>query len=725
MNFREHEDKRAWILSGLTSLDRFVREDDDFRGNRAYEQKAIGYQHQIVEDGKYRVVFLGAFNVGKSTAINAFLGGDFLPMDVEECTSRLTFIQRGGPLQLAVRLRERAPDSEVAALDALLAGLPASVAGSDDGREIRVTYPNGKPAAMRKSLEPIVTVIADEAYPLLAPLRDKIDEINLFLPSEVLEEDIVFVDTPGVHSVSETRQEITFGIIEHSHLVICFVDSNFAGNIHDLNFIKRIMTLRGRQVFFVLNKADKIDPEEIDIRAAHGPAWSLIQAFKRHGLPDNADIFFLSGYRALRAQQLERGLITLQEVLDDNRISIPTSVADRIRASENPVRDLAAYLMGQSRLPHLKERLLDFLLNENKAGKVLETAAKFVRERAADFVISLQNELNLAKDPTLFDELRKKRETLMAELETVRTKAAEVMRRYDARAMGGEWEGETHPGYEAMFRNAMVEGAINVNVIQPILGWLRLDDNLKESRRNQFKPLAAHIEHQVDEFVSGILANINAFVDETERITRDAIAEHLGDVRSLHMQLGAPGAVDLENVRASMAGGYAAFGAGGAVVGAAAGAAVGSVVPVVGTAIGAGLGGLLGVISGFLARLAWSEDRWIRKLSPIIRENAMNMLVHGGKDRHGNSAPPILESVTEYLQRRAAAFREAVQEEVDNAVGRVQRECDELIARETEIRREREAIIARLEPKVTMLHTLREEAEEMVGKYEDLYAAIH
>lgn len=725
MNFREHEDKRALILSGLASLDRFVREDDDFRGDRAYEQKAIGYQYQIVEDGKYRVVFLGAFNVGKSTAINAFLGGDFLPMDVEECTSRLTFIQRGGPLQLAVRLRERAQESEVAALDALLAELPASVVVSDDAREIRVTYPNAKPAAMRKSLEPIVTVIADEAYPLLAPLRDKIDDINLFLPGEVLEEDIVFVDTPGVHSVSETRQEITFGIIEHSHLVICFVDSNFAGNIHDLNFIKRIMTLRGRHVFFVLNKADKIDPEGIDIRATHGPAWSLIQAFKRHGLPDNPDIFFLSGYRALRAQQLERGLITLQEVMDDNRISIPTSVADRIRTSENPIRDLAAYLMGQSRLPHLKERLLDFLLNENKVGKVLETAAMFVRERAADFVISLQNELNLAKDPTLFDELRAKRETLMAELEAVSTKAEEVMRRYDARAMGGEWDGRTHPGYEAMFRNAMVEGAINVNVIQPILGWLRLDNNLKESRRNQFKPLAAQIEHQVDEFVSGILANINAFVDETERITRDAIAEHLGDVRSLHMQLGAHGAVDLENVRASMAGGYAAFGAGGAVVGAAAGAAIGSVVPVIGTAIGAGLGGLLGIISGFLARLAWSEDRWIRKLSPIIRENVMNMLVHGGKDRHGNAAPPILKSVTEYLQRRAAAFREAVQEEVNNAVGRVQRECDELLARETEIRREREAIIARLEPKVTMLHTLREEAEAIIREYEDLHAAIH
>ena len=162
---------------------------------------------------------------------------------------------------------------------------------------------------------------------------------------------------------------------------------------------------------------------------------------------------------------------------------------------------------------------------------------------------------------------------------------------------------------------------------------------------------------------------------------------------------------------------YVAFGTGGALVGIATGAAVGTtIVPVIGTAIGAGIGALIGAVGGFLTRLAWSEDKWIKKLEPVIRQNVMGMLLQGGKDKQGNRAAPVAESVSEYLNRRGNAFFDAVQAEVDNAIGAVQSECDDLLAREEEIRREREAIMARLEPKVDRLHGFREEALRLVEK---------
>ncbi|MCC6142510.1 MAG: hypothetical protein IT368_01765, partial [Candidatus Hydrogenedentes bacterium] len=102
------------------------------------------------------------------------------------------------------------------------------------------------------------------------------------------------------------------------------------------------------------------------------------------------------------------------------------------------------------------------------------------------------------------------------------------------------------------------------------------------------------------------------------------------------------------------------------------------------------------------------------KLEPVIRENVMNMLVHGTKDEKGNRAAPIIESVTDYLHQRADAFYKAVQAEVDNAVSQVQKECDDLLAREEDIRRESELIIARLEPKVTQLGELRDRAAEII-----------
>lgn len=714
MKFREHEENRLWIISAIDSLERFITSDEDFRGNKAHELKAIAIQRRFVEDGRYRVVFLGTFNVGKSTGINAFLGGGYLPMDVEECTSKLTFIQRGERQEIGVNLNAAASPGELEALGRVLADAPATVTASDDARQLVITFAEPAPAAMRASLEPLVTVLADEDFPHLAPLREKIEELDLFLPANLLEDDISFVDTPGVHSVSETRQEITYSIIDRSHLVIVFVDSGLAGNIHDLNFIKRIIKWRGRKVFFVLNKADKLESDEIDPRGTRGPARSLIEAFGRNDIPEDSEIFFLSGYRALRAQELDQGHISVERALDDNKLSVPTSVADRVEESNDPARDLSAYLMGQSRLPHLKERLHDYLLNENKAGRVVGTAAQFVWERADDFVSPMDTELALAKDPAKFDELRKNRDSLLVRLDEIRRKSDHVLNLFNVRCKGGEFETTRYRGFEAEFRDAMADTAIQQHVIQPIIDWLREGSNLADARKDAFKPLSARLEHQVDEFVSGIMARLTLKIEETEKEAHDAIVEYLGEIRELRMHLSAPELPGMAQFDASMASSYVAFGASGAAIGAAAGAAVGSFVPLLGTAIGAGIGGVLGAVSGFLTRRAWGVDRWVKKLEPIVRDNAMNMLLHGGKDSSGHRTAPLTETVVEYLRKRSDTFVSAVREEVDNAITQVQQQVDGLLAREDEIRRESEAIIARLEPKVTALSALREQAAAIV-----------
>jgi GTP-binding protein EngB required for normal cell division len=708
------EQHRDWVLGALGQLEQFMRGDADFRGNLKHELRAIGDQRRFIEDGKYRVVFLGTFNVGKSTAINAFLGGGYLPMDVEECTSRLTFIERGERQALRIELNAPVSSKELDALRRLLADRDATLEGEPEGEMLRIAFSNDEPASMCAVLEPLITVNADEAYPLLAPLREKIEELNLTLPSSVLQEDIAFVDTPGVHSVSDTRAEITYGIIERSHLVISFVDSSFAGNVHDLNFIKRIIKWRGRRVFFVLNKADKLENNEIDVRGARGPARALIEAFARHEIPEDSEIFFFSGYRALRAQQLEKGHLTLEEALDDNKLSLPTSVLERIQESDDPLRDLSAYLLGQSRFPQLKTRLVDYLVNENKAGAVVETASQFIGQRAADCAAPLETELELARDPSKFEALRANREKLTARLEQIRDRSNDVFAKFSARSKGGPHGGDMYPGYETQFRSSVNEAAIEERIVAPTLAWLRTAGNLKEARREKFKPLSAQLEAAVDEFVSTIVRELNQRMERDEQEARDAIEHHLGQVRNLRTNLTRLGALEPATLEASMAQSYAKFGAGGAVVGVAAGAVLGSVVPIVGTAIGAGLGGLLGAVGGLLARLAWSEESWLKRLEPLVRENAMNMLVKGGKDAQGQPAAAIVEVVAKYIRERSQAFHDALHAEVDSAINSVQREYDDLVAREDQIRRDSEAIIARLEPKVTTLDGLRKQAAKTI-----------
>lgn len=710
MLINPHQENREWLLTALDYLEEFAAQDEDYFGDRTYEAKAMAYQRAVVEDGKYRVVFLGAFNVGKSTAINAFLGGAYLPMDIEECTSRLTFIRKGEDLRLVLQLESGASRNEIDALERSLAGIDAAVEISDDNRSLTVRCPDQNPDRMCKALEPLVTVSADECYPHLAPLRGKMESLTLFLPTDALDTDILFIDTPGVHSISDTRQKITYDIIEHCHLVVLFVDSAFVGNVHDLNFIKRIITCRNRRVFFVLNKADKLENEEIDPRATHGPAAQLVETFRRNDIPDNADVFFLSGYRALRAIELDQGLLKLEDALEDNKLLIPTAVTERIVQSQEPERDLSAYLMGQSRFSHLKERLLDYLINENKSNAIVSLAGRFVYERASDYLISIRNTLKLARDPRKFDELRASREALMDRLKTIRETVEAALRTYGIRFQGGELDGAEVPGYVARMHGLLTEAAIEAQVVQPTLSWLRQDDHLKQACRDKFKPLAHQLEHQVDTFVTAILGTLTESVEASEKEVSEIVAEQIGAARDLRANLMEPEKILHAQVESSVSGEYVAFGTGGALVGVMAGAAVGSVAPVIGTAIGAGIGGLLGAALGFLARLAWSEERWIKKLTPLVRQNALEMLLQGKED----GSRPIVTLIAEYLENRGKAFENAVKAELDNALQAVQNECASLLAREEEIRRERDAIIARLEPKESRLEGIRSRAESVL-----------
>jgi GTP-binding protein EngB required for normal cell division/gas vesicle protein len=718
--YKQHEEERSWVLSALNDLAGYVEHDPDFKGDREFEDGKLQTQKLAVEEGKYKIVFLGTFNVGKSTAINAFLGGAYLPMDVEECTSKLTFIERGETMDLRLKLHEEATEAEFNALRKALQGLPVKVERTDDVAGLAVVCESDDPAVMQQVLQPLVTVMADEDFPSVATLRDKVEELRLCLPSEMIEQDIAFVDTPGVHSISDTRQEISYGIIERSHLVISFVDSGLVGNVHDLNFIQRIIKWRGRRVFFVLNKADKLERDEIDVRGVRGPSKALVQAFKRHGIPEDSDIFFLSGYRALRAQQLERGHVGIDELLEDNKLSVPTSIRERLEDSEDPARDLATYLLTQSRMPSLKERLLDYLLFENKEGAVVESACKYIVERAGQFTLPIRNEMRLAENPAEFDELRANREALMQNLNAVRAQAELTLNAYNARSKGGTIDGEDYDGYEAKFRQMLSEKAIENEVVKPLSKWLKEGSNLKMARNSNFATLSHQVEHQVDEFVSQIMADLNAHIETAESEAREAIAAQLHAVRGIRMHMTSQAGLQMQNIESAMASSYMTFGASGAVVGAAAGATLGSIIiPAIGTAIGAGLGGLIGAVTGFLTRLAWGDETWRRKLLPVIRENVQNMLIHGGKDAKGNRAVPVMELVIDYLNSRATEFYRAVQAEVDNAVAQVQRECDDLLAREEEIRRESDAIIARLRPKMDWLEGLRDEAAGIIKRNEE------
>jgi len=303
MSIKKHQENRLWAFEALTLLEEFTN-DPEFEGDKSQEINRIRGKRSELKDGKYRVVFLGEFNVGKTTLINAFFGDTYLPMVLEECTAKVTHVMSGDTMQLILRSQSPIPSETIQVLREFFSytGIEADISPDTSYNFWVITYKTAYPEDIHRTLSAIVTLTADEEFPKLKILREKVDEVIVVIPEKTFEEDIALVDSPGVHSITETHKKITEDIIPNCHLVICLLDSQSAGNEHNRDFISKLVREYQRKVFFVINKSDQLNPDEIDPQGRRGPAKDLLRCID--GIVDNPEIFFVSALYALYASQL-------------------------------------------------------------------------------------------------------------------------------------------------------------------------------------------------------------------------------------------------------------------------------------------------------------------------------------------------------------------------------------------------------------------------------------
>jgi hypothetical protein len=214
-------------------------EDGDFEGGVPEERTLIERKRKELQEGKYRVVFLGAFNVGKSALINAFLGDEYLPTILEECTTKIAHISKADKMTAVLNLHHKATAEDITGLRQLIenAGIEATVFEPEGRAEINIEFGSTSAHDLLRVLRPLTTMNADEEFPQLRALRDKFDEVFITVPNEFLPDDVSLVDSPGVHSISEPNTRVANEIIPHSHVVVCLIDSQSAGNEQNRDFV--------------------------------------------------------------------------------------------------------------------------------------------------------------------------------------------------------------------------------------------------------------------------------------------------------------------------------------------------------------------------------------------------------------------------------------------------------------------------------------------------------
>ncbi len=173
-----------------------------------------------LESERFHLVVLGEFNHGKSSFVNALLGQDVLPTGITPTTASINHVVFAHNMTARVVLT------------------------SGESKYL-------EPAQLRDW----VTVAGGHA--------NDVAFVELGFPSELLANNIVLVDTPGVNDLNDQRAEVTYGYVPRADAVVFLLDAGQALKDSEREFLRsRVLDSARDRVIFVLGKMDLLSPEE-------------------------------------------------------------------------------------------------------------------------------------------------------------------------------------------------------------------------------------------------------------------------------------------------------------------------------------------------------------------------------------------------------------------------------------------------------------------------------
>ena len=173
-----------------------------------------------IEAERFHIVVLGEFNHGKSTFVNALLGADVLPAGITPTTAAINHV-----------VWAASPNAKV-------------VLSAGETRALDVSQ-----------LKEWVTVAGGKA--------GEVAFVELGYPSDLLQNNVVLVDTPGVNDLNEQRAEVTYGYVPRADAVVFLLDAGQALKESEREFLRsRVLEASKDRLVFILGKMDLLNKDE-------------------------------------------------------------------------------------------------------------------------------------------------------------------------------------------------------------------------------------------------------------------------------------------------------------------------------------------------------------------------------------------------------------------------------------------------------------------------------
>ncbi|MCX7698525.1 MAG: dynamin family protein [Candidatus Goldbacteria bacterium] len=169
---------------------------------------------------------IGQFKRGKSSVINALLCEEILPVSVLPLTAIPVFIHYGEQRELYIKTRER--------------------------------------EFIFKELNEIKNGLFEYATEKENPENKKgVIDIKLFYPSDLLKNNIVIVDTPGIGSIYAHNTRAAQDVIPKSDIGIFVVSPDPPFTEAEMNYFQSVLP-KVKTSFFVINKADTVSQQDLE-----------------------------------------------------------------------------------------------------------------------------------------------------------------------------------------------------------------------------------------------------------------------------------------------------------------------------------------------------------------------------------------------------------------------------------------------------------------------------
>ncbi|MGK7877132.1 MAG: dynamin family protein [Xenococcaceae cyanobacterium] len=224
------------------TLERWELEAENTSGGLGLERdiKDLKIARKNLRKGVFRLLVLGDMKRGKSTFLNALIGENLLPTDVNPSTAVLTVLRYGLEKKVIVYFKE-------------------------DKRPQKLDLTTFK---QQYTIEP------EEANKLEQdnkPAFPKVDYAAVEYPLPLLEKGIEIIDTPGLND-TETRNELSLGYINNCHAILFVLRASQPCTLEERRYLENYIKGRGLTVFFLINAWDEIreslidpdDPEELE-----------------------------------------------------------------------------------------------------------------------------------------------------------------------------------------------------------------------------------------------------------------------------------------------------------------------------------------------------------------------------------------------------------------------------------------------------------------------------